>query len=235
MVRVPTVPQMSKSETIKKHYPEEWETVGGLSSPSKMPCFGHSIPASACKVGGRLKMIPGSVCSNCYAEKGRYVFGNVKHALEVRLGALQRGLKDGSWARAMVTLIASPRVSASGYFRWHDAGDVQSLAHLEAIADVARQTQSVRHWLPTREARTVALYLDKYGAFPANLNVRVSLPMLNMPRPHAFDTRLTTSTAHTAAVPENTHECPAPKQDGHCGQCRACWSPDVPHVSYHKH
>ena len=37
-----------------------------------------------------------------------------------------------------------------------DSGDLQSLEMLEAIAEVARQTPEVKHWLPTKE----------YGIYP---------------------------------------------------------------------
>ena len=30
-------------------------------------------------------------------------------------------------------------------------------------------------------------------------------------------------------------ECPAYKQDGECGSCRACWSREVKQVSYKEH
>lgn len=41
--------------------------IGGLSSPSKMPCHGYSIPAQACKVGSLLRNVSGSACAHCYA------------------------------------------------------------------------------------------------------------------------------------------------------------------------
>ena len=97
---------------------------GGLSKPSKMPCHGYSIPASACKTGTKLRAIPNSTCSSCYACKGRYMFPNVQDALHRRLDALQ----DSNWVEWMVALIG--RKEKSGYFRWHDSGDLQSMEHL---------------------------------------------------------------------------------------------------------
>ena len=52
---------------------EAWTLVGGLSKPSKMPGWSIGIPAAECKTGNKLKLIPNSVCSGCYAEKGCYV------------------------------------------------------------------------------------------------------------------------------------------------------------------
>lgn len=222
-------------ERVQKRNPHAWRAVGGLSAPSKMPCFGISLPASACNVGSALAAIVGSVCSVCYALKGRYIMPNVLAALRRRLRALNRNLESGRWERAMITLLSDPGMRANGFFRWHDSGDVQSFAHLEAIARVAIATPWIRHWLPTREARHVNAYLNAYGAFPANLNVRLSLPMMDLARPATFDPRIPTSTAHTSTAPLGAWQCPAPKQNGHCGPCRACWTPDVKHVSYAKH
>ena len=47
------------------------EITGGLSKPSKMPGPAHNLPAAACTTGAKLAKIPGSVCSGCYALKGR--------------------------------------------------------------------------------------------------------------------------------------------------------------------
>ena len=51
---------------------------GGLGKPSKMPGYAYGIPAKHCKVGAKLHKVPGSVCADCYALKGRYMFANVQ-------------------------------------------------------------------------------------------------------------------------------------------------------------
>ena len=61
-------------------------TGGGFSRPSKMPCPAYSIPASLCKVGGKLRKVEGSVCGKCYAMKGNYNYPAVRAALARRLG-----------------------------------------------------------------------------------------------------------------------------------------------------
>ena len=53
---------------------EALKLVGGLSKPSKMPGWAYGIPAAECKTGGKLKLVPGSTCEGCYADKGCYVF-----------------------------------------------------------------------------------------------------------------------------------------------------------------
>jgi hypothetical protein len=103
---------------------EAWALVGGLSKPSKMPGWSIGIPAAECKTGSKLRLIPESVCANCYALKGCYVFKVVQEAQYRRLAAISKPL----WVEAMATLINSKKPDV---FRWHDSGDVQDLDHLK--------------------------------------------------------------------------------------------------------
>jgi len=70
-----------------------------LSEPSKMPGWSYSLPARECRIGSKLAKVKGSVCSNCYALKGRYVFGRVRRAMQRRFESLAHPL----WVEAMVT------------------------------------------------------------------------------------------------------------------------------------
>jgi hypothetical protein len=161
------------------------------------------------------------------------------------------GITDPQWTAAMVALIAAAHERGTGrngefqagYHRWHDSGDLQSVEHLTKICAVAALTPHIRHWLPTREHGIVAKYKAQGGEVPSNLVIRVSATMVDGPATKAWPT---TSGVHTHAVhfsPLNdapapvsfTHHCPAPTTDGKCGKCRACWSHDVKHVSYHLH
>ncbi|MCP4929038.1 MAG: hypothetical protein GY918_08305, partial [Gammaproteobacteria bacterium] len=147
---------------------EAWQLVGGLSKPSKMPGWSIGIPAAECKTGNKLKLIPNSVCSGCYAEKGCYVFAVVQAAQYKRLKAIAHP----QWVEAMATLINSKKPDV---FRWHDSGDVQDVDHLEKIFKVCELTPSKRHWMPTREA----WIKDHMHKAPANLVVRFSSPMID--------------------------------------------------------
>lgn len=40
---------------------------GSLGHPSKMPGYSYGISATKCQTGGKLRGVPGSVCSGCYA------------------------------------------------------------------------------------------------------------------------------------------------------------------------
>jgi hypothetical protein len=200
--------------------------IGTLSNPSKMPSYGYSTPANACPVGSKLRTVEGSICSACYALKGRYVFPNVQTALETRLA----GLADPDWPQLIAELIS--RKEKSGYFRWHDSGDLQDLAHLEKIVEVADLLPNIQFWLPTREYATVIQWQRKHGEFPPNLTVRLSALMFDadVPRGVAEGTGLPTSGAG-----KEGYSCPSSRQDGKCGDCRACWDPAVRNVTYRKH
>ena len=124
---------------------EAWKIVGGLSKPSKMPGWAYGLPAKECKTGSKLRLIPDSVCYNCYALKGCYVFKVVQDAQYRRLASIKHEL----WTGAMVHLINSKK---SKVFRWHDSGDVQDEDHLTKIFSVCKLTPTVTHWMPTREA-----------------------------------------------------------------------------------
>ena len=203
------------------------EVTGGLSKPSKMPGYSYSIPAEECKVGSKLRKVKGSICEKCYALKGRYVFSNVKKALRRRFDSLTHPL----WVEGMAFLINQTGVNV---FRHQDSGDLQSLEHLERIAAVCRMTPDVRHWLPTREYAIVTAYKDKHGAFPDNLNIRLSAYMVDGPLPMGAADRLGVTVSGVTSDPAKV-TCPAYKQGGVCGSCRACWDKNTKEIYYPKH
>ncbi len=206
------------------------EYVGGLSNPSKMPGFGYSLPAKECKVGSKLREVKGSTCSGCYAMKGRYVFPNVQNALYRRLESITKPL----WIAAMSEILNR---KGNEYFRWHDSGDLQSVEHFAAICEVAENTPTIKHWLPTREYGIVQDFVNSGGIIPENLNVRFSAHMIggNVPKFPRLANLVTISTVTKDTEYENAYSCPARFQDNNCGDCRACWDGNVFHVDYHLH
>jgi hypothetical protein len=121
---------------------------------------------------------------------------------------------------------------SKGWHRWHDSGDLQSVEHLTKICAVASATPEIRHWLPTRELGIVKQYVAQGGIVPTNLVIRVSATMVDGNATTAWPT---TSRVHSDKVAKGSRPCPAPKQEGKCGDCRACWNPKVASVSYHLH
>jgi hypothetical protein len=195
---------------------------GGLSRPSKMPELAWGLPATRCKVGSLLSQQSGTVCSQCYAMKGRYNFGKVQHRLEQRFNGLEHPL----WVPAMIFLI---RWEVARYFRWFDSGDLQSAELLQNICLVASHTQEILHWLPTREYDLVR---GHRGDLPDNLTIRVSANLIDDTPPAWWPQ---TSAVTTSDDKANGYLCPASEQDNSCGECRACWRKDVAHVSYRLH
>ena len=200
----------------------------GLTQTTKMPCKSYSLPTEACLTGFKMAQIPGSICSVCYANKGNYkrYENNIKPAQFARLDALV----DPHWVMAMVTSIGD-----DPYFRWHDSGDLQGLWHLELIAEVALATPKCMHWLPTREYGMVKEFIDKHGALPDNLIVRLSAMYVDKPViiPASLKgiKNITASNVHTERA--IGAQCNAPSTNGECRECRACWTPEV--VSYSVH
>jgi len=195
---------------------EAWKLVGGLSKPGKMPGWSIGIPAKECKTGSKLRAVKGSVCEDCYALKGCYVFKVVQDAQYRRLKAIY----TSPWVQAMAHLINSKKPDV---FRWHDSGDVQDLEHLNKIYEVCRLTPGKRHWMPTREA-WIKDHLDRA---PSNLVIRFSAPMIDQAAPASWPNTSTVVTAQAT--------CPAPHQGNQCKDCRNCWNKEIKNISYGQH
>lgn len=208
---------------------------GGLSTPSKMPGYAFNIPASRCIIGSILNKTKGSVCSDCYALGGRYLFSNVQDALERRFKLLHEAKDDPeTWISAMSYLINRyERTKGYTHFRWHDSGDVQGGWHLDMIAEVCRRTPGVKHWLPTRELAMLGKNEDNWDS-PGNLLTRISAAMIDGKPPSTKKHAISTVSTKPGTY-QDAWECPAPRQGNECKDCRACWDPDVKHVDYHYH
>ena len=208
------------------------QVCGSMSQTTKMGCQSYGLPIAACKVGSKLRNVPGSTCSKCYAGKGAYAqyAYTVLPAQQRRLDSLETALTDVGSAWLWISAIVK-QIGKDAHFRWHDAGDLQGVKHLELIAQVAVELPNCNFWLPTREKATVLAYLRKHGSFPANLVVRLSATMIDQ-EPLLID-GICASAVYT--VSPIGFGCIAPKQNGECRECRACWSSNVRVVSYHQH
>tara|TARA_B100001094_G_scaffold257844_1_gene257460 strand:+ start:66 stop:680 length:615 start_codon:yes stop_codon:yes gene_type:complete len=194
---------------------------GSLTRTSKMPGLSYSLPAWECKTGSKLRKIKGSVCASCYALKGNYTrYKAIKAAQYVRLEAL----KDTKWIAAMVAQIIRQK-----YFRWHDAGDIQSMEHLYKIFRVCELTPETKHWMPTREAQFLSKIENPTVEVPSNLIIRMSSHMVDQPPVKFWPWTSTVISGQGVA------SCPAPKQNNSCGSCRQCWDRSIANVSYGKH
>ena len=193
-----------------------------LSKPAKMPGYAYGLPAWECKTGAKLVKVPGSVCAGCYALKGNYArYPEIKKSQYKRLASISKP----EWVQAMAVVINSKAVAQHGYFRWHDAGDIQSPEHLQKIFEVCKLTPKVKHWMPTREAQFLK-DIDP-AQVPDNLIIRMSS--------HMIDQGPVTFWPHTSTVGSSSRTCPAPDQGGKCGDCRSCWNKEIPNIEYGKH
>ena len=184
----------------------------------KMPGLSYSLPAWECQTGSKLRKVEGSPCFGCYALKGNYTrYPAIKEAQYRRLEAM----KHPQWVQAMAAVIKRQK-----FFRWHDAGDLQSHEHMQKIIEVCKLTPNTKHWLPTQERQ----YLPKPEEVPANLVIRLSRSKIDLetaPKAWSHDSGVTTD--------DSKRTCPAPTQGGKCLDCRACWNPEVKSVIYGKH
>jgi hypothetical protein len=142
------------------------------------------------------------------------------------------GLGLLEWVDYMSELITQKykRLDKSRLFhRWFDSGDLQSLSHLFKIFEVCELTPHIKHWIPTKEYKMIQ-YLNEKD-MPKNLIIRVSTIKFDRVPPKFWKW---TSGVHRDKKPIG-YECPAYKQDGECGSCRACWSHKVKQVSYKEH
>lgn len=233
---------------------------GPLSKPSKMPGKAWGIPAEHCITGGILRGQEGSVCSICYACRGRFVMPAIQLSYQRRLDKWVAAVEqDGlagvfEWEDAMVTQIDSyfqsrdkarklgefDPMKDGEYFRWLDSGDLQSEEMLKSIMTIARHLPWVKFYLPTKEQKIVRSVLSKYPC-PANLIVRVSGSRIDGPAPNFEYTSVVETMSDESAWKEKCEGpsgsvayCPAEFQSHECQRCRQCWNPEVKTVVYAK-
>lgn len=213
---------------------EAQESLKVSQGNSKMPGSTFAQDSFACNVGSRLASVKGSVCESCYARKIQKLRPSVNQGWKSNLEKARHWLQVNptQWIKAATFQIEKLAAkSGERFHRWFDSGDLDSFEQLVAIVQVAESTPTIKHWLPTREIRIVKRYMDEIGDFPKNLVVRVSSPMIG-------DSPLTfpnTSTVHRKGESVHGMECRAYTQGNQCGDCRACWNPDVSNISYKKH
>lgn len=195
-----------------------------LSKTSKMNCHSYGTPARLCNVGSKLRKVPGSTCSTCYACKNAYAWSTTQEALEKRYKALT---SNPTWIPAMITMIGKAK-----WFRWFDSGDIPSMADLHKIMAVIWATPETNHWIPTRELKLIRQYC-KENTLPPNVTIRVSAAMIDGQAP-TVPAGVQTSTVHKEKSAQG-FLCRAPHQNNECRECRACWDNEIDNISYSAH
>lgn len=223
------------------------QIIVSLSKPLKLPCPAYSIPANMCITGQKLAKVKGSICEGCYCLKKRGGFYNKRPVVISALERRAEAIHNPKWAQAMAFVINDKQMP---FFRWHDSGDLQSVEHMEKIAQICKLTPKTKHWLPTREYGIMETFWIKNGCVPIsklipNLSVRLSATMINGQPPMELAAKLG---CQCSGVADNSYTCPSHLyqiQDRHgenkvitsdnCGPCRSCWSQDVMCIIYRKH
>ena len=204
------------------------QAVASLSNTSKMPGKSWGISASLCHTGRKLAAIDGTVCSDCYACKGFYaMMPSVAQAHRARIDAYTQDRL--AWCQAMVDLIGNEK-----HFRWFDSGDLIGADMLRDILSIAARTPNTQHWIATREVAYVREALQG-KQLPDNVVIRMSAAFPDDTRVPGQSLTGNSALVFTAEPQQGAHVCPAPKQGGACGPCRACWSRDVATVTYKAH
>ena len=217
---------------------KQWDLVGGMSTPSKMPCLSYGLPAEECITGNKLRHKDNTPCAVCYAFRNAYTWPNVKTAQYRRLYTYT----NPEWRTAIADILnyylGKRGPENYSYFRWFDSGDLQDISHLFMIEQVAVLTPRIKHWLPTHEYPILAQRDSKACQFidkPDNLVVRPSAVYMDQDLPAWRKRGYPISTVTRDKDPIG-FACPAHKQDNKCGDCRACWEPEkYPIISYWKH
>jgi len=213
---------------------------GGVSSRnSKMPGSSFALSPTKCKVGSKLAKVPGSVCAKCYAMTSERMYPSVRQGWLSNYLAATKMIEENpaQWAAAMAFQITRHALkSGEPYHRWFDAGDLQSVAMLDAIKMACALTPHIKHWLPTRELSFVKA---SKRPVPKNLVVRISSTMIGDKPRNAPNT----STVHSHGQAFAGRSCPSTTAEHRaanggkpgCADCRACWSKRVKNVSYPLH
>jgi hypothetical protein len=213
-----------------------------LGNPSKMPGYSFGTPAAECLVGGHLRGKHGTSCEFCYAfETGFYAFAAIVAAAYRRLHAFELWLRGNNelFPYALARLIAHYSATykhqdgsiGTDVFRFHDAGDLQSVEMLRGICMVAELCPAIRFWLPTREWKLLRAFHNAGYRYPANLQVNFSMHYRNAPLKDLA--RCTSMGIGVSVVSDDgdttryeamgAHICPSLMQQGKCLDCRACW------------
>lgn len=211
---------VSKPKKMLKH----GKNVGvvKLSHTSKMPCDSWSLEAGSTCPGAKYNngTICG-ICSHCYACKGFYRMDNATKVRRANWKAWQADSFVSDFIQAL------DRVEL---FRWFDSGDIANKALAEKIYQICLNTPHCKHWIPTKSytVESILPIIKKLEALP-NVTVRRSAKEIDTDMPKDG-----TLTCTVNSSPDSYYgvQCPAYKNNGKCGSCRACWNKNISNISY---
>ena len=208
--------------------------VAVLTATSKMPGPSFSLPA-----GRACPNSHGEVCSNCYAQKGCYLYPSVENAQETRFAWVRKLMQsEKGQAEFIRVMVKAIKASQTKYFRGHDSGDFFSLQYLNCWIEICKQLPGISFWFPTREYQSKSPFAIVNPRMSSLVNL-ASLPNVTV-RPSALDIGAPAPVidglhAGSCVANPNVHQCPAYRQNGECRDCRHCWTNKTTAVSYPLH
>ena len=183
----------------------------GFNLPAGKYCPAMPIAMQTARDTGRQ-----SICQRCYAQQGRYRFGNVKRSLQGRADWWDSNDTTGRVQGLAAQLSRKKKVP---YFRCYDSGDLDSVEASLVWDELSWQFPDTLFWLPTKTwVLTDWLpFLRALNTRP-NVIVRPSACCFDDPPPEVPG--LAAGHAAASKEPKKTDfNCP-----GKCGTCRVCWT-----------
>lgn len=148
----------------------------------KMPGSNFATDPFQCSVGAKLRDVSGSTCSKCYAIRlaklrPGVALGYARNEAELRRVAMLPvdSEERADWVAGIANQIERQNdKTGNPYHRWFDAGDLHGWEMLQLLADIARATPAIYHWIPTREVGAVRDYALRHGVKLAQIDTRYS-------------------------------------------------------------
>lgn len=196
-----------------------------LSKTSKLGTPSWSLQAietcpGSIAIDGNLE----KVCASCYATQGMYHFPAVKAV---------RAANKEDWKREDFVSDFVKALSKHTHMRWFDSGDLYDLKLANKIYQIMQQSPSTLFWLPTR--------MGKFNKFSAILQGMQDLPNVMVRFSSSeIDGTYVKGIHGSCVIPSkdtitDAFICNAPENGGICGDCRACYSKDIPVIAYIGH
>ena len=209
-----------------------------LSNPSKLNSQAFPLPVNDEVCLGRKDTITGELlekCSKCYADnRGFYAMPDTIRVREDNLKIIKENIQV-----FIFFMIGKLNRKKNKEFRWFDSGDIFSIEFLNGLIEVCKKTPNTTHWIPT----TTWNYPNK--EFLSLLQVLQALPNVRLRASNKgsipelpqglYPLQSVVVKEVKAKSTKELFYCPAPKQGGKCGSCKACYNPNISTIAYLEH
>lgn len=200
-----------------------------------MSAYSWSLPAGRAGACPAEYRGPGTICSGCYAQQGRYGGDTVRGAQWARFEWLRED--PASCMAAVADAIGEVRRRADiRYFRVHDSGDFHERESIGRWHAVAARFPRIWFWFPTRVYRFPAWIpeLRRLAELP-NVSVRPSALRFGDAPPSIPG--LDSGTTSNDDPMSDVRTCPKSDDGTSCAaaRCRTCWTRPDATVNYLRH